>query len=97
MGDVSRVAAAVAVILLSSCGLGGEPELDEADFDGVPTCGADQFQGLLGQSESVLEGVDLPAASRVLRPDDVIPLDFSPDRLTIDIDDIGRISSVTCR
>lgn len=97
MAEPMRITLALAIFGLASCGLGGDSDLDEADFDGVPTCGADQYQDLLGEPESALDGVDLPPTSRVLRPGDVIPLDFSPDRLTIDIDDIGRISSVTCR
>lgn len=83
-----------AVAALTAC----TPRLqDPSEFDGEPRCGAENFQFLLGKRETALEGVDLPPASRVLRPGDVITLDFSPDRLTIDIDGLGLISSVTCR
>lgn len=80
--------------LVVSCGQRTE---DAVEFDGTPTCGAEALQHLLGQPEAVLSRVNLPRTTRILRPDDVIALDFSPDRLTIDIDGIGRISSITCR
>ena len=70
---------------------------DPVDFDGQPRCGAEDYYSLLGQNASVLNRIDLPKASRVLRPDDVITMDFSPDRLTIDIDQSNLIASVTCR
>ncbi|WP_298361126.1 I78 family peptidase inhibitor [uncultured Litoreibacter sp.] len=79
---------------LAAC---GQPNADPAEYDGVPTCGAETFQNLLGRNESVLSSVTLPRATRILRPGDAISFDFSPDRLTIDIDEFGRVSSVTCR
>lgn len=82
------------LFVLSACG--GQPaNLD--DYDGEPRCGAEDYFYLLGKKASALEGVKLPRAARVLRPEDVITLDFSPDRLTIDIDTSNRISSITCR
>lgn len=87
----------LAAVLLGACGAGGQGGLDPSDYDGVPTCGAENFQSLLGEKESVLKNLKLPKATRILRPEDAIALDFSPDRLTIDVDGFGRISSVTCR
>lgn len=85
----------VPVILgLAAC----EPRpADPVEFDGVPRCGAENFQYLLGKRESALDGVELPEPYRVLHPGDIITLDFSPDRMTIDIDGLGLISSITCR
>ncbi|GFE64473.1 I78 family peptidase inhibitor [Litoreibacter roseus] len=81
-------------LLLTAC----SPQFsDPDDYNGVPTCGAADLQYLLGRPEAALAEIDLPAPSRVLRPGDIITLEFSPDRLTIDIDEAGRISSVTCR
>ncbi len=68
-----------------------------ADYDGQPRCGADGFQKFLGQRETVLELIELPPQTRILHPEDAITLDFSPDRLTIDVDKAGFITSVTCR
>ncbi len=96
MGRVGAASLTV-VTLLAACGAREQAGLDPSEYDGVPTCGAENFQGLLGWNEAVLASVDLPRATRVLHPDDVITLDFSPDRLTIDVDKFGRITSVTCR
>ena len=81
-------------MLLAAC---GDQFADPADFDGEPRCGAEKYYELLGKRESVLNSIDLPKTARVLHPNDVITMDFSPDRLTIDIDTSGLISSVTCR
>lgn len=76
----------------------GRPEApDPVEFDGQPACGAEALQELLGRPEAALSSVTLPPATRILRPGDAIALDFSPERLTIDIDQLGRISSITCR
>lgn len=92
-----RFATTAAVLsALAACG-GGQDTLDPSEYNGVPTCGAENFQGLLGKNEAVLAGMSLPNATRILHPEDAISLDFSPDRLTIDVDGFGRISSVTCR
>ncbi|SFR35757.1 I78 family peptidase inhibitor [Litoreibacter janthinus] len=82
------------LLLLSAC---DTPLSDPADFDGQPRCGAENYYYLLGKRATALEEVQLPSTARVLRPDDVITMDFSPDRLTIDVDRSGLVSSVTCR
>lgn len=88
----------VVLLTLAACGGGSDQAgLDPSEYDGVPTCGAEEYQTLLGKKESVLAGLELPKATRILHPEDAIALDFSPDRLTIDVDGLGRISSVTCR
>lgn len=91
---MKKLSLAFLILATAAC----EPRLsDPGDFDGVPRCGAENFQYLLGKRESALEGVELPEPFRVLHPGDVITLDFSPDRMTIDIDGLGLISSITCR
>lgn len=82
------------LLVLAACGSGGFS--DPADFDGEPRCGSADYYYLLGRNASALDGIELPSTARVLRPGDVITLDFSPDRLTIDIDTNNLISSVTC-
>ncbi|MEM9433576.1 MAG: I78 family peptidase inhibitor [Pseudomonadota bacterium] len=71
--------------------------IDPSDIPGEQRCGAESFEYLLGEPAEILSEVTLPSFSRILRPDDVITLDFSPDRLTIDIDDLGFVASVSCR
>lgn len=84
-------------VFLTGCAVLERAPAEPETIDATPNCGAAGLQGLLGRPEAALQTVTLPPATRILRPDDVIPLDFSPDRLTIDIDALGRISSVTCR
>lgn len=84
--------------MLAACGdKASEPFSNADEFDGEPRCGAERFEHLLGRPEAALQNVDLPNTARVLHPEDIIALDFSPDRLTIDIDTSGIISSITCR
>jgi hypothetical protein len=78
--------------ILAACAP-GVPTRD--DF--TPSCGAESFVKFIGGSADVLQQIDLPRSSRILRPDAAITLDFSPDRLTIDVDELNRVSSVTCR
>ena len=86
------------VLLLAACGEQvSDPFSSPDDFDGEPRCGAERFEHLQGKREAALKNVSLPSTARVLHPEDVIALDFSPDRLTIDVDTSGIISSVTCR
>ena len=85
-----------ALLLLAACGR-GDDFVDPAAFDSEPRCGAENYEYLLGRNASALEGVTLPRTARVLRPEDVISLDFSSERLTIDIDTNNLISSITCR
>ena len=82
------------LMVLAACG--GELA-DPVEFDPTPRCGAQEFYFLLGKNAKVLDTIDLPSTARVLRPSDVITLDFSPERLTIDVDNLGLVASVTCR
>lgn len=94
---MKKIYALMAILLVAACSA-SQPKLsDPEDFDGVPRCGAENFQNLLGKPESVLKDVNLPDPHRILRPGDIIALDFSPNRLTIDVDGLGLISSITCR
>ena len=69
---------------------GGAP-LPDADL-----CRASGFQGLVGQPQSVLRTMMLPAGSRVIGPGDAVTADFRPDRLNIETGTDGRIAKVGC-
>ena len=69
---------------------GGAP-LPDADL-----CRASGFQGLVGQPQSVLRTMMLPAGSRVIGPGDAVTADFRPDRLNIENGTDGRIAKVGC-
>ena len=66
--------------------------LTEAVFG--PT--AQPLQGLVGQPQSVLVTMLLPAGSRVIGPNDAVTMDFRADRLNVEIGADGRIAKVGC-
>ncbi|MFN3824516.1 MAG: I78 family peptidase inhibitor [Pseudorhodobacter sp.] len=62
----------------------------------VASCGAENFQGLVGQHERALRGIRLPEPSRVIRPGMAVTMDFRDDRLNVDINERRRISRIYC-
>ncbi len=84
--------AAPFLLLLASCASNEIPTRDP-----VPSCGALAYSSFIGGPVSRLQEQDLPRSVRILRPDQAITLDYSPDRLTVDVDQGGRVSSITCR
>lgn len=80
------------LVLLAACTSNEIPTRDP-----VPSCGAVGYSAFIGGPVAALEAQELPRSARILRPDQAITLDFSPDRLTIDVDQSGRVSSITCR
>ncbi|NUB44681.1 hypothetical protein GEU84_009825 [Fertoebacter nigrum] len=59
-------------------------------------CGAAALQNLVGQPASVLETMRFAATTRIIRPDMAVTMDFSPERLNIEIDRAEMISRVAC-
>ena len=59
-------------------------------------CKASSYQGLVGQSRSILTTMMLPAGSRVVGYGDPVTTDFRPERLNVEIDQGGRISKISC-
>ncbi len=94
-----------AVMILSACNLpmGGfriNPTDSPTAFS-VPTvisgnCGADPLQGLLGQPESALANVSLPANTRIIRPGTDFTKDANRGRLNVGISASGTIVHVAC-
>lgn len=70
------------------------PSATPADTDG--RCGAAGLQGLIGQRESVLAALRLRQPMRVIHPGQAVTMDYSAERLNIQIDKAGRIAAVTC-
>lgn len=61
----------------------------------APACGADGYQSLVGRP---LAAVSLPAdlPQRVIRPGEIVTMEYRADRLTIDVDESGTVTSVRC-
>lgn len=80
----------VLVGLLAAC---AEPEPVGGEADG---CGAAGLQFLLGQSDKVLETLRFAGPVRIIRPGMGVTMDYSAERLNIEIDAAGKISRLTC-
>lgn len=59
-------------------------------------CGAEGYQGLIGQPRAVLAQMTFPIGTRLIGPDDAVTADFRPDRLNIEFGRTGRIEKVGC-
>jgi hypothetical protein len=89
---MTRLFAAVPLILLAAC-VPPPPATPPEDAD---LCKAQALQGLVGQPQSVLQSMLLPAGSRVIGPSDPVTMDFRPERLNVEIGADGRIAKVGC-
>lgn len=92
---MNRLLLVVPVLALAACvevpppaPLPVEPDPD--------ACRASTYQGLVGQSRRVLDGMMLPAGTRVIGPGDAVTMDFRADRLNVEIGDSGRIERISC-
>lgn len=59
-------------------------------------CGAQGYQGLVGQPRGVLAQMTFPIGTRTIGPDDAVTADFRPDRLNIEYGRNDRIEKVSC-
>lgn len=87
------LAPALACVLLAACAaeLPAPPAPPPAD-----ACGAAARQGLVGRPEAVLAAMTFPAPVRIIRPGDMVTLDYVAERLNIRIGPDGRIAAVDC-
>lgn len=81
-------------LTMTACQMGKRPTPEAGDF--VPSCGKDQFMGLIGQDGATLRDVDLPPATRVVKPGMALTMDYRPDRLNVSINKAGKIDRVWC-
>jgi hypothetical protein len=85
----------VSALLLSAC-------VEVAPADPVPpdpspdACGASSLQDVVGKDESILAATTFVAPMRVLRPGMAVTMDFSPERLNVEVDARGKIVRVFC-
>ena len=60
------------------------------------SCGASALQGLVGQPQAVLQTMRFSQPVRVIGYGMAVTMDFSPDRLNIEMGPDGRIARVYC-
>ncbi|MBF9035967.1 hypothetical protein HKCCE2091_17095 [Rhodobacterales bacterium HKCCE2091] len=68
------------------------------DPEMLETCGADVFQGLVGQSGQIADLLTFPEDRmvRVIRPGTIITMDLRADRINFEIDEDDVIFRVRC-
>ena len=91
----------VPAMLLAACipdsgGKPGQPGETVATPPAEDACGATGLQNLLGQPASSLDSMRFSQPLRVIRPGMAVTMDFSAERLNIDIDQNEKISRITC-
>ncbi|WP_460272733.1 I78 family peptidase inhibitor [Celeribacter sp. ULVN23_4] len=59
-------------------------------------CAIESITPLIGESQSALEGLDIPEPFRIVLPGMALTMDHNPKRTNIDIDDAGQIKRVWC-
>ena len=60
------------------------------------TCGASGLQQFLGQPASALDAVRLSQPFRIIRPGEMVTMDFLPERVNFRVGADGRIVEITC-
>lgn len=69
---------------------------EPAPAEGEEACGASSLQGLIGQPEGVLATMRFSQVLRVIGPGMAVTMDYSPDRLNIDVGEDGLITRLWC-
>ena len=95
--------AAIAPLLMSACG-NTAPASSEAASPSMPAatrCNAAPAQFAVGRNvDAALEGDARTRAgaktSRVLKPGQVVTMEFNAERLNLSVDDAGRVTRVSC-
>ena len=60
------------------------------------TCGAAGLASYIGQPASALDTARFANPVRVIRPGDMVTMDFNPQRLNFELDDQGEIARIRC-
>lgn len=89
---------ALLALALSAC---ATPEQAPPPAAPEDACGASRVRDLIGQARSdalVAEVARRSGAARVrwIRPGDVVTMDYSAERLNVNLDAQGRIARLTC-
>ncbi len=92
-GFAARGIAGLAALLLVACVEGGPADGPAPVAD---ACGASGLQGLVGQPSGTLDSLRLAQRTRVIRPGQMVTMEYSEARLNIALDEAGRIARVYC-
>jgi len=79
---------------------GGQPmpvEPDGGIGDGAgDTCGVAGLREFIGQDESVVAATLFTNPIRIVRPGDMVTMDFNPQRINFRVGEDGLIDEITC-
>ncbi len=84
---------ALALLMLSACAEIAPPPVVTPD---VGTCGATELQSLVGRDAAVLDTMRFGQPVRMIRPDTMVTMDYSAERLNIRVNAAEKIDAVTC-
>jgi len=89
------LAAALVLAALAGCAQ-VENAASEAADAGEGDCGAAGLQALVGTSVGALDPATLPEPRRIIFPGQAVTMDFSADRLNVEIGTDDRVTRVYC-
>ena len=91
------VAAAAAFAALSSCQLSDikEPQAAAPQQPAADACGATELAFVVGMSATDVD-FGTRTAVRIIAPDTAVTMDHSPERLNVNTDKSGKITSLSC-
>ena len=85
-----------ATLLLAACTQVLSPDLISDPEPDPNVCGAVELQGLVGQRANMLDTMRFSQPTRIIRPGESVTMDYSPNRLNIEINEAERIATVSC-
>lgn len=86
---------AAALLALTACTVETPAEPPEEPAPET-ACGANELQYLVGQPQTALAGLRLPASTRFIGPNTAVTMDYNPERLNIRYNERGIIVEVYC-
>ena len=85
----------LAALAMAACTPAVPPEDPMPDMSAIETCGADRMQAMVGRPWN--ETLVIPGkVIRLITPGMAVTMDYSPDRLNVELDETGTIRAITC-
>ncbi len=81
----------LAILALAACEEPTQPIVDAPN-----ECGAAGYQNLIGQSADIFASMTFPAPMRIIKPGMAVTMDYSPNRLNVDLDARNQIVRFWC-
>jgi len=82
-------------LLMAAC-IAPAPQPTPDPMPPITACGAGELQDLIGRNAAVLETMRFAGPLRVIRPGMAVTMDYSPNRLNIEVDAREIITRVSC-